>query len=184
MGATCSSETLVDFQQTKRRYVPGNRTYLKIVMALLMQMRGGTTEEVHKFTGLGPGLIRVVAPNISGDSSTYTWLLQANFDLRRIQHSSDRDELLLSAAHSRRDHNSANRYYCLWDVSLHIPNNFDGPWRSWYHQRLLINERVVLYSVLFQCQETWQVFTYNENLTDRTSLDYDRLWKIKRVFDN
>jgi hypothetical protein len=40
-------------------------------MALLKQMRGGTTEEVHNFAGLDPGLIRVVAPNISGNSSAY-----------------------------------------------------------------------------------------------------------------
>jgi hypothetical protein len=75
------------------------------------ERRGEDKATVHRSSGPDAGLIRVVAPDINGDSSS--------FDYFRLMFTEElfstilTEEPLLSAAHSKiRKQNTANRYYC------------------------------------------------------------------------
>jgi hypothetical protein len=120
----------------------------------------------------------------------FIWLLQANIYWRTIQHSSDRDEVLILAAHSkRREQNSANKYYCWWDTSFHSPilmghDDCDTIKDYWSTNELYYTP---FYSSVMKLDRFLHIMNYrhfenNENLTDRTSSDYNR-WNIRRVFD-
>lgn len=111
--------------------------FLKTAMVLLKQTRNGTRDQEKTMLRCIISLVLILDWFVCCTWHQWRfillWLLQANVYWRTIQNSSGRITATISGKPKIREQNTANRCYCQWDVSFHRHNNFDGPWRSWYH---------------------------------------------------
>jgi hypothetical protein len=118
-------------------------------------------EEKTGFTAPDNGLIRAVAPNISWDSSSVNCftLMFANELFNTIVTETNR-----YYQHHRQEEEEKTLQP---DVTLFEIYNFvaliiDRPRWSWYHEVLLVNQRIVPHPILLRSHKTWPVSTHDE----------------------